>query len=118
LKADHNNNLCLSCHGKEKRFATSGAIREHARHDYAPETKGTGRCSSCHMVKTALSAEAGDIHTHDFDIIKPVVSLEMFKKDPKAPILPNSCSGCHKEWTKTLEGYEAGVKNYEAKFKK
>lgn len=118
LKADHNNNLCLSCHGKDKRFASSGAIREHAKHSYAPETKGTGRCSSCHMVKTALSAEAGDIHTHDFKIIKPIVSLEMFKKDPKAPTLPNSCNGCHKAWAKTEEGYEAGVKGYETKFKK
>jgi hypothetical protein len=70
------------------------------------------------MVKTALSAEAGDIHTHDFKIIKPAVSLAMFKKDPKSAVLPNSCSGCHKEWTKTSEGYEAGLKGYETKFKK
>jgi hypothetical protein len=69
------------------------------------------------MVKTAASAEAGDIHTHDFDIIKPSVSLAMFKKDPKM-VLPNSCNGCHKEWAKTQEGYEAGVKAYETKFKK
>jgi hypothetical protein len=70
------------------------------------------------MVKTALSAEAGDIHTHDFRIIQPSVSLEMFKKDPKAAVLPNSCNGCHKNWAKTEEGYEAGVKGYEKKFKK
>jgi hypothetical protein len=69
------------------------------------------------MVKTASSAEAGDIHNHDFRIIKPSESLAMFKKDPKM-VVPNSCNGCHKEWSKTLEGYEAGVKAYEANFKK
>ena len=69
------------------------------------------------MVKTAGSAEAGDIHTHDFDIIKPSASLVMFKKDPKA-VIPNSCNGCHKEWGKNETGYEAGVKAYDVLFKK
>ncbi|MDO9350674.1 MAG: ammonia-forming cytochrome c nitrite reductase subunit c552, partial [Deltaproteobacteria bacterium] len=64
-KADFNNNLCLSCHGKDKKFANPGAIRMHTKHNYAPETKGTSRCSSCHLVKTASSAEAGDVHAHD-----------------------------------------------------
>ena len=33
--------------------ATRGAIREHAKHSYAPETKGTGRCSSCRRASRA-----------------------------------------------------------------
>jgi hypothetical protein len=68
------------------------------------------------LVKTAASAEAGDIHNHDFRIIKPRVSLEMFEKDPKN-VVPNSCNGCHTEWGKDLAGYQAGVKAYESLFK-
>jgi hypothetical protein len=64
-------------------------------------------------VKTAASAEAGDIHNHDFRIIKPRLSLEMFEKDPKN-VLPNSCNECHKEWGGNEAGYRAGVKAYES----
>jgi len=117
VKADYNNTLCLSCHGKDKVYANPGAIREHTKHNYAPETKGTSRCSSCHMVRTAASAEAGDIHSHDFKIIKPQLSLEMFQKDPKM-VLPNSCNGCHKDWGKDEAGYQMGVKAYESLFGK
>jgi predicted CXXCH cytochrome family protein len=114
-KADHNNNLCLSCHGKSEKFSTPRAIRTHTKHNYAPETRGTSRCTSCHMVKTAASAEAGDIHNHDFRIIRPRLSLEMFEKDPKH-VLPNSCNGCHVEWAKDEAGYRAGAKAYESLF--
>jgi len=116
-KADHNNNLCLSCHGKDKKFANSWAIRIHTKHNYSPETRGTSRCSSCHMVKTAASAEAGDIHNHDFRIIRPRESLEMFEKDPKN-VVPNSCNGCHTEWGKDEAGYKAGVKAFDSLFLK
>jgi len=117
VKADFNNTLCLSCHGKDKKFANPAAIRNHTKHNYAPETIGTSRCSSCHMVKTASSAEAGDIHAHDFRIIKPQLSLDMFKKDPKN-VAPNSCNVCHKDWAKDEPGYQAGVKTYEYLFGK
>jgi hypothetical protein len=66
-------------------------------------------------VKTASSAEAGDIHSHDFRIIKPQVSLEMFKKDPKN-VVDNSCNDCHTEWSKDEAAYQAGVKAYESLF--
>jgi hypothetical protein len=69
------------------------------------------------MVKTAASAEAGDIHAHDFKVIKPQLSLEMFKKDPKN-VVPNSCNECHKDWAKEEAGYQAGVKGYESVFGK
>lgn len=117
VKADYNNTLCLSCHGKDKRFANPWAIRIHTKHNYAPETRGTSRCSSCHMVKTASSAEAGDIHSHDFRIISPRVSLEMFEKDPKN-VVPNSCNGCHTEWSKDEAGYKAGARAFESLFLK
>jgi len=116
-KADFNNDLCLSCHGKDKRFASAGAIMKHTKHAYAPETTGASRCSSCHMVKTASSAEAGDIHSHDFKIVKPAESLAMFKKDPKM-VAPNSCSGCHKDWLKDQACLEAAVAAYESRFGK
>ena len=117
VKADYNNNLCLSCHGKDKTFSNPAAIRAHTKHNYAPETKGTSRCSTCHMVKTAASAEAGDIHAHDFKIIKPHVSLEAFKKDPKN-VVPNSCNGCHKDRAGDEAGFLKGVQAYESKFGK
>src|SRR4030043_322056 len=117
IKSDLNNTLCLSCHGKDKKFANPEAIRMHTKHNYAPETRGTGRCSSCHMVKTAASAEAGDIHAHDFKIIKPQLSLELFKKDPKN-VVPNSCNVCHKDWAKDETGYQAGVKAFDSLFLK
>jgi predicted CXXCH cytochrome family protein len=117
VKADYNNVLCLSCHGKDKKFSNPGAIREHTKHNYSPEKKGTSRCSSCHMVKTASSAEAGDIHAHDFKVIKPHLSLEMFKKDPKLSV-PNSCNGCHKEWGGDEAGFLKGVQAYDSKFGK
>lgn len=115
VKADYNNTLCLSCHAKDKRFATNEAIRMHTKHNYAPETRGTSRCSACHMVKTASSAEASDIHSHQFRLIRPAVSLEMFNKDPKN-VIANSCNGCHAEWGKDKAGYEAGVAAFRAKF--
>jgi predicted CXXCH cytochrome family protein len=116
-KADYNNNLCLSCHAGDKRFANNEAIRAHTRHNYAPETRGTSRCSSCHMVRTAASAEAGDIHSHDFRIIPPAVSLAMFNQDPKT-VVPNSCDGCHGEWRKDKAGYEAGAAAFRTLFGK
>jgi predicted CXXCH cytochrome family protein len=117
LRANYNNDLCLSCHGKDRRFASRGAIRAHTQHNYAPETAGLSRCSGCHMMATAASAVAGDIHSHDFKIIKPSVSLEMFHRDPKN-VVPNSCNGCHKEWAKNEGGYLTGVQSYEKLFKK
>jgi predicted CXXCH cytochrome family protein len=115
IKSDFDNDLCLSCHGKDEKFAHPEAIRMHTKHNYAPETTGTSRCSLCHMVKTASSAEAGDIHSHEFKIIKPSLSLEMFTKDP-GNVLPNSCNGCHKDWAKSEAGYRSGVTAYESLF--
>ena len=69
------------------------------------------------MVKTASSAEAGDIHSHDFMIIKPATSLAEYKKDSKT-VSPNSCNGCHTDWGKNEAGYVTGVKAYEKLFKK
>jgi predicted CXXCH cytochrome family protein len=115
VKPDNNNDLCLTCHGK--RFSSPEVVRKHTKHPYAPETTGLSRCSSCHMVKTASSAEAGDVHSHDFKIIKPAQSLAAYRKDPKI-VAPNSCNACHKDWGKDEKGYIAGVAAYEKLFEK
>jgi predicted CXXCH cytochrome family protein len=63
-----------------------------------------GRCSTCHMPKTAKTASnivdlegftiEGDIHAHTFDVISPTVSRGMASagRDP----VPNSCVPCHR----------------------
>lgn len=118
VKANYNNILCLSGHAKnDKRFASNTAIRNHAKHNYALETKGTSRCASCHMVATASSAEADDIHSHNFRLIPPSVSLDMFAKYPK-DVVANSCNSCHVHWGKDKAGYEAGVAAFRTKFGK
>lgn len=119
VRRDDNNSLCLSCHRGDKRFATIDDIRGHTRHNYAPETVGLSRCSTCHMVKTASSAEAGDIHSHTFKIIAPEVSLKQFREvggRPGAAVIPNSCNGCHAGWKDDLAGFEAGVAAYNRLF--
>jgi predicted CXXCH cytochrome family protein len=117
VRADFNNSLCLGCHGKDKRFSSPGAIMKHTKHAYSPEAQGLSRCSSCHMVKTASSAEGGDVHSHDFKIVRPAESLAMFKKDPKM-VAPNSCNVCHRDWAKDEAGYGAGVGAYDSMFGK
>jgi hypothetical protein len=39
----------------------------------------------------------------------------MFEKDPKN-VVPNSCNGCHTEWSKDKVGFEKGVKAYDSLF--
>jgi hypothetical protein len=70
------------------------------------------------MVATAASAEAGDIHAHDFKIIHPQVSLDMFNKDPKT-VISNSCANtCHKPWSQDKEGREKAVAAFKALYGK
>jgi hypothetical protein len=77
-------------------------------------TGGVGRCTTCHMAKTAASQGRfvheqvsaglqpsgprirGDISNHGFDVIWPAVSQSL-QLDPAATQknLPNSCGSCH-----------------------
>jgi hypothetical protein len=50
-------------------------------------------------------------------MIKPRLSLEMFKKNFKNVVF-NSCNGCHKDWAKDETGYDRGVKAYDSLFGK
>jgi predicted CXXCH cytochrome family protein len=119
-RSDIDNSLCLSCHGKEKEFASPSKIMKHTKHSYSPVSNAVSRCTSCHQIQSrskmmntgvpGRGASAGFL-----EVIKPKTSLEMFKINPEGTFL-NSCNGCHKDWSGNELGYTNGAKAYEAKF--
>jgi len=133
---DDNNTLCLACHAEflgltindvrvNNTAAISAAVSRHMGEEavmgevpYNPAGTGVGRCSRCHMPKTAVSAVLrtavgglglgeGDIHNHSFSIIWPSVN----------PLIPNtemvsSCyaAGCHSnDPSDTAQSYQDTV---------
>ncbi len=104
-----NNTLCLACHATHGPFETIkkedvaeydknvvkiGAVTAaHSFHPYGPERgMGLGRCTECHMAKTAVTAETYDIAGHVFETISPEKTLKYQDKGG----MPNSCSvSCH-----------------------
>ncbi len=75
---------------------------------YDPLGMKVGRCTSCHMPKTAKSAEftvqkngfiTGDIHSHTFDVMGFMSIMKMRAKYGKIGVTPNgytnSCGVCH-----------------------
>ncbi len=134
-----NNKLCLDCHAPFgfglsapwTRDAEALSVSAHmsgmaymtagydplnlAGLNPAIVTGGVGRCTTCHMAKTAASQSRffheqvsaalqpagprirGDVSNHGFDVIWPAVS-EALQRDPAAGLqknLPNSCGNCH-----------------------
>jgi hypothetical protein len=124
--SNDNNKLCLSCHATHGDFedvtkedvdlitddsapqVVVDAVVDHMSDkaampvdsaDYDPAgSTAVGRCSKCHMVKTAKSAvystdaaghNQGDIHGHTFLPIWPNVSVI------NANDITNSCNACH-----------------------
>lgn len=103
-----NSTLCLACHAGHGDFEDLTAadinlndvgtigpvVQDHMGRAamgnaiYNPTVTGVGRCSTCHMPKTAKSAVAYDIHSHTFKIIWPSLTTAN-------PGLPNACEGCH-----------------------
>jgi hypothetical protein len=97
---DSDNSLCLACHfdffgltagdARTNPSAVRTAVLRHMGGEavmglvaYDPAGTGVGRCSTCHMPKTASSAirtavgdglQEGDIHNHTFNIIWPGVN--------------------------------------------
>jgi hypothetical protein len=95
------NSLCVACHhdffgltagdAATNPSAVRTAVIRHigveaqmAQAPYDPAGTGVGRCSKCHMPKTASSAirttfglglQEGDIHNHTFNIIWPSVNV-------------------------------------------
>ena len=97
------NSLCISCHSN---FGTVGspnqaAITLHTKHSYDPtnvsNTGGTSRCVSCHMAKTATTANAYDIAVHNFRVIPPSATLQYYGTTTPTLGMVNSCSvSCHR----------------------
>jgi hypothetical protein len=120
------NSLCLACHhdffgltasdARTNPAAVGTAVLRHMGEEavmgqvsYDPAGTGVGRCSKCHMPKTASSAirktvgaglQEGDIHNHTFNIIWPGVN---YIKDAAGTVkidntMISSCyqsGGCH-----------------------
>ncbi len=123
---DSDNSLCLACHhdffgltagdvGTNPTAVRTAVLRHMGEEavmrlvSYDPEGTGVGRCSTCHMPKTASSAirkavgaglQEGDIHNHAFNIIWPSVN---YIKDAAGAVkidntMVSSCyqsGGCH-----------------------
>lgn len=118
-----NNTLCLACHAGREPFEniTKGnvanissvisygviqaEVSKHTKHPYSPVEFGTGKCTACHMVKTAKSANEFDITSHTFNVISPHYSYEMYSSG--SDTIPNSCNGCHNETS------DYGVRKYD-----
>lgn len=67
---------CLHCHVMVNKTSA------HALHTFA-------KCVACHMPRIAKSAESGDIHSHVFEVLLPLDTINN-------PDIPNSCQACHK----------------------
>jgi len=126
-----NNTLCLACHATHGDFeeitvemvadyeaneVEIGAIvSAHTNHPYGPErSMGLGRCSKCHMPKTASSAIKYDIHGHTFETIPPEKTL-MYQAEGG---MPNSCAvSCHSQKVNTFGlGYDPDISVWNAPF--
>ena len=112
------NSLCLACHAGFGPFGAlckddvnhdpegvAGAVKGHMGAEvlmgeaaYDPVVSGLGRCTGCHMPRTAVSAVAapdgddktrGDLASHTFEVIWPSVNPRIDEG------MPNSCSPCH-----------------------
>jgi hypothetical protein len=120
------NSLCLACHhdffgltaadAKSNPAAVRTAVVQHMGEEavmglapYDPAGTGVGRCSKCHMPKTASSAirtsfglglQEGDIHNHSFNIIWPSVNVVAYDNGQLkvSASMVSSCYGttpCH-----------------------
>jgi len=135
-----NNTLCLSCHAGSGDFsgittaavqafanggssaavntATLGHMIRRANMDVTINLdEGVGRCTACHMPKTARSAavtaldadgkQAGDIHSHTMKIVLPNTSVidapgTFFNTSADNGVsasMPLACSACHRATT-------------------
>lgn len=117
------NTLCLACHATHGPFANitkdmvkdpvgnraaiAAEVSKHTYHSYDPENAnlsgGSGRCTKCHMPKTAITAKAYDIHSHTFEVIPPEKTI--LYKDVTTPTVGmlNACAtACHRNPTGTI----------------
>jgi predicted CXXCH cytochrome family protein len=97
------NSICLQCHTN---FGTIGnpninAIRSHTKHTYDPtnanQSGGTSRCVTCHMTKTAITANAYDISSHNWKVVRPIKTLQKLGISSPTLGMLNTCAvGCHR----------------------
>jgi predicted CXXCH cytochrome family protein len=138
------NALCLSCHapfgfglvGAYTAEAAGLAVSRHMQDlagmvaGYDPtnlaglaiSAGGAGRCTTCHMPKTAASQSRfihevvtagqptgprirGDISSHQFDVIWPAQSQVLFNAGGANRQLPNGCGSCHNTLTGVVPNY-------------
>lgn len=116
--SDENNTLCLSCHATHGPFSAipkawvgnpvlyhdsiGAVVNLHTRHGlYDPtnqlQSGGGGRCSKCHMTKTAITARAFDISAHTWGVISPNLTLTNAGVGTPSQGMINTCAAsCHR----------------------
>jgi predicted CXXCH cytochrome family protein len=102
-KSSANNDICLQCHTT---FGTVGnpnvtKIRQHTKHTYDPTNAngsgGTSNCASCHLTKVAITANAYDISSHNFKVVRPIKTLQkMAVTSPTLGMLNTCAVSCHR----------------------
>lgn len=115
---DEDNTLCLACHATHGPFAgipkswvrnpvlyndsIGAVVNAHTRHGlYDPvnqfQSGGDGRCSKCHMTKTATTARAFDISVHTWGVVSPNLTLTNAGVGTPSQGMINSCAmSCHR----------------------
>jgi len=126
-----NDTLCLACHAthgafeeitpemvaeyEENKVEIGAIVSAHSNHPYGPErSMGLGRCSKCHMPKTAKSAIDYDIHGHTYEPVAPEKTL-MYQDDGG---MPNACAvSCHAQKVNSFGlGYDPAIGTWDAQF--
>jgi len=116
--SDVDNTLCLACHATHGPFAgipkywvsdpvtykdsIGSVVNQHNKHGLYDPTNayssgGIGRCSKCHLTKTATSAKAYDISTHTFAVVPPIRTRQYQSVSTPTQGMLNTCSvSCHR----------------------
>ena len=148
LRLDHgDNSLCASCHLALSFAGDKDDLEDHPQHYFGHDPDGTsqiGRCTGCHMARTAASIEfnqntgAGNLASHGFVVVPPQDTVDVFDALGVDVLAPgefplHSCVECHEYnlWRKTeagssfagvtgdpalVETHRAHQLSYEAKF--
>ncbi len=94
--------VCWNCHythrkGEANKYQTKLPGSSLCRSCHEVENKGVhgihsvNNCIGCHMPPTGKRGTKGDVHSHQFKVIRP--NITMAAEDSKKQ--PNSCNACH-----------------------
>jgi predicted CXXCH cytochrome family protein len=102
------NSLCLGCHLALSFGDDIDAVKDHNEHliAYDPVGSEIGRCTGCHMPKTAARVSigersgAGDLPSHLFAALSPQWTLDVFDAAgvdvlPLGEFPSHACNECH-----------------------